>query len=252
MINLSNQVAVVTGGSRGIGAAIALKLAEAGANVAIIYRKDLYSAKKIVNQIINSGKKAEYFECNVSGYLQCKSTVHKILKTFGKIDILVNNAGIWEYGVIGKIKPYEWEKTININLTGTFNMCNIVVPHMKKRKYGRIINISSTAGQRGEPFYSHYAASKGGVIAFTKSLSVELIKYNIWVNCVAPGWVLTDMVLPELMNKKKQNSILKSIPRGRFAKPEEIAGPVVFLASSLSDNIVGEIINVNGGSVLCG
>jgi len=252
MINLLNQVAVVTGGSRGIGAAVAMKLAEAGADVAIIYQKNLNSAQKIVHQINTLGKKAKYFRCNVSDYLQCKSTVHKILKTFGKIDILVNNAGVWEYGVIGKMKPQQWEKTIDINLNGTFNMCNLIVPHMKMRKYGRIINISSTAGQRGEPFHSHYAASKGGVIAFTKSLGVELIKYNIWVNCVAPGWVLTDMVLPELRKKQNRNSILKTIPRGKFAKPEEIAGPVVFLASSLSDNIVGEIINVNGGSVLCG
>lgn len=252
MINLSGQVAIVTGGSRGIGAAIAILLAEAGADIAIIYRNNIKSVKEVIKRINIIGRKAEAFSCNIENYLQCRATLKKILRIFKRIDILVNNAGIWEYGRIGDMTPKQWQKTININLNGTFHMCDIVVPHMKERKYGRIINIASTAGQRGEPYHSHYAASKGGVIAFTKSIGPELIKHKIWVNCIAPGWVMTDMVLPELENKNTRRKILQTIPHGTIAKPEEIAGPVVFLASKLADNIVGEIINVNGGSVLCG
>lgn len=252
MIDLSGNVALVTGGSRGIGAAISLMFAESGADVAIIYRKDKKSAFKIIEKIKLMGRKVIAIRANIEDYDDCRDAIDTIIKKFGRINILVNNAGIWEYGAIGKMTPQMWKKTIDINLTGTFNMCNVVVPFMKKRKYGRIINIASTAGQRGEAYYSHYAASKGGVIAFTKSIAAELIKNSIWVNCVAPGWVKTDMVMPEYRNSKIRKEILSTIPRGKIALPEEIAGPVLFLASSLSNNIVGEILNVNGGSVLCG
>jgi len=252
MIDFSNQVALVTGGSRGIGAAIAVMFAKAGANVAVIYRNDKRSATKIIEMIQNEGAGGVAVGGKIEKYSQCQSMIRRVMSKFGKIDILVNNAGIWEYGKIGSMTPVQWQKTIDINLTGTFNMCNLVVPIMKKQKYGRIINIASTAGQRGEALHSHYAASKGGVIAFTKSLGPELIGNGIWVNCVAPGWVKTDMVLPEYSNPKLRKEILMSIPRGKIAHPDEIAGPVIFLASTLSNNIVGEILNVNGGSVLCG
>jgi 3-oxoacyl-[acyl-carrier protein] reductase len=131
-------------------------------------------------------------------------------------------------------------------------MCNAVIPHMKARKYGRIINISSTAGQRGEAYHSPYAASKGGVIAFTKSIAAELIKHGIWVNCVAPGWVDTEMISDAVQNPKNKREIEETIPRGTLSAPEEIAGPILFLASHFANNIVGEVINVNGGSVFCG
>ena len=146
----------------------------------------------------------------------------------------------------------QWEKTIAINLTGVFNMCNVVTPIMKGQRYGRIINVSSTAGQRGEPLHSHYAASKGGVIAFTKSIAPELIRSGIWVNCVAPGWVDTEMISHVYKSTAGRNEIDKSIPRGRIATPLEIAKPVLFLASNLADHIVGEVLNINGGSVLFG
>ena len=252
MIDLSNQVALVTGGSRGIGAAIAAIFAKAGASVAIMYRNDKRSAIKSIENVRNEGVDGLAIAGKIENYTECRSVIRKVMSKFGRIDILVNNAGIWEYGEIGKMTPIQWRKTIDINLTGTFNMCNLVVPAMKKQKYGRIINIASTAGQRGEAFHSHYAASKGGVIAFTKSLGPELIRYGIWVNCVAPGWVKTDMVLPEYNTPKLRKEILRTIPRGKIAQPDEIAGPVIFLASSLSNNVVGEILNVNGGSVLCG
>jgi 3-oxoacyl-[acyl-carrier protein] reductase len=252
MIDLSNRVALVTGGSRGIGAAIAVMLAKAGADVAILYRNDTKSANAIVNMIKKLNRTGLALHGKVEDYNQCKFCVDAVVKEFKRIDILVNNAGIWEYGEIGRMTHKQWQKTIDINLTGTFNMCNVAVPFMKKQKYGRIINIASTAGQRGEAFYSHYAASKGGVIAFTKSIAAELIKTGIWVNCVAPGWIKTDMVMPEYQNLKIRKEILRSIPRGKIGLPDEIAGPVLFLSSSLADNVVGEILNVNGGSVLCG
>ncbi len=252
MINLTGQTALISGGSRGIGRAIALLFAEAGANVAITYSSNRRAAADVVRLIGKQGVHGQYYPLKVENSGQCRLIVRKIMKDFGRIDVLVNNAGIWEDGSIGRMTEKDWKRTIDINLNGTFNLCNIVVPYMKKRKYGRIINISSTAGQRGEAFHSHYAASKGGTIAFTKSIAVELIRDGIYVNCVAPGWVDTDMTADSLKDPHVKREIFQTIPRGRVAKPGEIAGPVLFLASSLSDNIVGEIINVNGGSVLCG
>ncbi|RMD50472.1 MAG: SDR family oxidoreductase, partial [Ignavibacteria bacterium] len=174
------------------------------------------------------------------------------INDFGSIDILVNNAGIWKHSPIDKMTLEKWNETININLTGTYLFTKYVVPEMKAKKGGRIINIASTAGQRGEAEYSHYASSKGGVIAFTKSLATELGKYNINVNCVAPGWVLTDMTQHIFDNEEERKKELSIIPLGRVAMPEDIAGPVLFLASGLANHITGEILNVNGGSVLCG
>lgn len=252
MIDLSGQLALVTGGSRGIGAATAILLARAGADVAIFFRKDNMAAERVVQQIEHIGRKALPVRCRIENYQACQTAVREVLKRFKRIDILVNCAGIWEYGEIGRMSPHEWQKTIDINLTGTFNTCNLVVPIMRKQKYGRIINVSSTAGQRGEAFHSHYAGSKGGVIAFTKSIAVELIRDGIWVNCVAPGWVDTDMIAHVFRNPRMKREILQSIPRGKIATPEEVAGPILFLTSHLADNIVGEVLNVNGGSVLCG
>jgi len=252
MIDLSGQVAIVTGGSRGIGAATAILLAQAGADVAIVYNRDLRAARKVAQKIHYIGKECLVLKGKVENPVDCRRIVQTVIRKFQRIDIMVNSAGIWEYGEIGNISKKEWEKTIAINLTGTFNMCNLVVPIMKKQKFGRIINVSSTAGQRGEAFHSHYAASKGGVIAFTKSIAVELISSGIRVNCVAPGWVLTDMTSSELKNPPSSKEILKSTPRGRIATPEEIAGPILFLSSKFAENIVGEVLNVNGGSVLCG
>lgn len=164
----------------------------------------------------------------------------------------MNNAGIWKYGESDKMSLEEWEETIRINLTGTFLFTKYVVPFMKTNGFGRIINITSTAGQRGEAFHSHYAASKGGVISFTKSLAAELGPFNITVNSVAPGWVLTDMTDGVFADKNYKEKIAGEIPVKRIAEPEDIAGPVVFLASDLARHINGEILNVNGGSVLCG
>ena len=146
----------------------------------------------------------------------------------------------------------EWNRTMQANLTCMFLMTKTIIPLMKKNKFGRIINISSTAGQRGEPFHSHYAASKGAMISYTKSLAAELGKYNITVNSIAPGWVDTEMCKGVFSNKKYKEKVRLEIPVQRIASAEDIAGPVLFLASDLARHINGEILNVNGGSVLCG
>ncbi|TAK67046.1 MAG: SDR family oxidoreductase [Bacteroidetes bacterium] len=252
MIDLRKQVALVTGGSRGIGAAAAILLAKAGADVALTYQRDEHSAGNIAKAIKKLKRNCLLLQGSIERSDDCKRFAAETKRRFKRIDILVNSAGIWEYGEIGTMNVNDWLRTIDINLTGTFNMCNAVVPIMKKQQYGRIITVSSTAGQRGEAFHSQYAASKGGVIAFTKSIAVELIRSGVWVNCVAPGWVDTDMAAPVFKNVKRKKEIVATIPRGKVASPIEIAGPIVFLASELANHIVGEVINVNGGSVLCG
>lgn len=252
MINLENKVALITGGSRGIGAACAILLAKAGANIVISYKSNYRAANKVLKDIKILNRQAFAIKGDVENFKEVDKTVKKIIDEFGRIDILINNAGVWTSSSIEKMSEKTWDQTIDINLKGTMNFCKAVVPYMKKQKSGRIINISSTAGQRGEAFHSHYAASKGGIISFTKSIAVELIPFGIYVNCVAPGWVITDMTIPYLKNKKNITKILANIPRNKIATPEEIAGPVLFLSSDLSNNIVGEVLNVNGGSVLCG
>jgi 3-oxoacyl-[acyl-carrier protein] reductase len=187
---------------------------------------------------------------DVASIEDVKRNVDQVIHHFGRIDILVNNAGIWEYGAVNEMSPEQWQRTMDINLNSVFYFTRFVTPVMIKQKFGRIIHIASTAGQRGEAFYSHYAASKGAIISFTKSLAPELAKHNILVNCVAPGWVKTDMAAKALVEEKE--TIERTIPLKRAGEPEEIAGAIVFLSSNLATYINGEILNVNGGNVLCG
>lgn len=249
MINLKNNTALVTGGSRGIGRACVQFLSKAGADVAFTYNTNEKLANKLCDEY--TGKNiVRSFKVNTNNEDYICNVINTVENDFGKIDILVNNAGIWKKSDIENLSLDKWNNTININLTGTFLFTKYVVPIMKKNNFGRIINISSTAGQRGEAFYSHYAASKGGIIAFTKSLAVELGKYNITVNSVAPGWVKTDMTGDVFENKHEEVKIIKEIPLRKIAVPEDVAGAVIFLASDLASHITGSIINVNGGSVL--
>ncbi|CUS96600.1 SDR family NAD(P)-dependent oxidoreductase [Candidatus Kryptobacter tengchongensis] len=252
MIDLKGRVALITGGSRGIGRATAILFAKANADVAITYRSNDSAANLVIEEIKNMGRKAIALKGDVSKSSDVKMIVKEVLNYFGKIDILVNNAGIWTYGAIGEMPEEIWDETINVNLKGVYLITNEVVPIMKKQRWGRIINISSTAGQRGEAFHSHYAASKGAIIAFTKSLAVELAKFNILVNCVAPGWVNTDMCAEVFKDPAFVEQVKSTIPLGRIPEPEEIAGPILFLASDLANWITGATISVNGGSVLCG
>ncbi|MCL4510379.1 MAG: SDR family oxidoreductase [Bacteroidetes bacterium] len=252
MIDLSNQVVLITGGSRGIGAATAKLFAKAGANVAITYSSNDARASELVNEIQKLGRKARAFKGDNSKADVVKKIVEDTYKEFGRLDVLVNNAGIWTDGELESLSEKVWDETIDLNLKGTFLFCHYVAPIMKKQGGGRIINVSSTAGQRGEAFHSHYAASKGGVISFTKSLSTELAPYNILVNSVAPGWVDTEMCADVFSDKNYKEEVRRSIPLGRIPTGEDIAGPILFLASDLARHVTGEILNVNGGSVLVG
>jgi 3-oxoacyl-[acyl-carrier protein] reductase len=250
MMNFNGQVALITGGSRWIGAAIAKGFAHAGADVAVTYKSDRQSAIHCAKEIEDRAGKCLILRTSVSNPKQVRNAVEKTMSVYGRIDILVNNAGIWKSGKIGSMDLRQWNETIETNLTGTFLFCNQVVPIMKRQKSGKIINISSTAGQRGEPFYSHYAASKGGVIAFTKAIGAELAPFNINVNSVSPGWVETDMTRRVLGNASLRRAIDKATPRQKVAIPDDIVGSVLFLASDLSKHVIGATINVNGGSVL--
>lgn len=177
--------------------------------------------------------------------------VETVIEHFGQIDIVVNNAGIWTESFLRDMTPEVWQETMDVNLTGTYNVCKAVHKYLDGDRGDNIINISSTAGQRGEAHYSHYGASKGGIIAFTKGLSSELASRGVRVNCVAPGWVDTEMAAPAYVDGGLER-ISGNIPLGRVGKPEEIAASVLFLASDAASYITGEILNVNGGSVLCG
>jgi 3-oxoacyl-[acyl-carrier protein] reductase len=249
MIGLKNKTALVTGGSRGIGRACVQLLGKAGADVAFTYNTSEQLANELCDEFSGSNK-VRSFKVNTGNAEDIHNVIKLVENDFGKIDILVNNAGIWEKSEIEKLSLENWNRTININLTGSFLFTKYTVPIMKKNKFGRIINISSTAGQRGEASYSHYAASKGGMIAFTKSIAGELGQYNITVNSVAPGWVKTDMTKNVFENKSEEEKIIKEIPLRKIAAPEDVAGAVVFLASDFASHITGSIINVNGGSVL--
>ncbi len=251
MLNLKSKKVLITGGSKGIGAACVKYFCLAGASVAFTYNSSSILAAKLERRCCKISRCKSY-KVDIANENEIKTCVSTIIKDFGKIDILVNNAGIWKEAKINRMSLAQWEETIRVNLTSIFLTTRYVVPSMKLKRYGKIINISSTAGQRGEANFSHYAASKGGMISFTKSLASELGIYNINVNSVAPGWVLTDMSKHVLTNKKLLEEELKKIPLGRIATADDIAGSVLFLASDLSRHITGEILNVNGGSVLIG
>jgi len=251
MISLKDKTALVTGGSRGIGAATVHLLARAGADVAINYTRQTEAARATADRAREYGVRAIAVQADVAIRQQVDTMVADVIREFGRIDILVNNAGIWEHNPIDTMTEDDLRRTVDVNIMGTFYPTMAVVPHMKERRSGAIINISSTAGQRGEAFHSPYAASKSAVIGLTKSLAPELAAYNIRVNCVAPGWFETDMSL-ESLNSPEGPSHVAKIPMGRVGQPEELAGAVAFLASDLASFITGEVLNVNGGAVLCG
>jgi len=251
MIDLRDKVAVITGGSRGIGRSCGLLMARAGARVVINYRNDARAAERTVDAIRAAGGEGLAVAADVSREEACRDLMQEAAGRFGGIDILVNNAGIWKQAAVEEMTQEQWEETLRVNLRGPFLCCREAIPYLKKRPSARIVNVSSTAGQRGEPLHSHYAASKGALQSFTKSLAVELAPHGITVNCVAPGWVDTDMC-EEPFRGDGRRAIEAGIPLGRVGRPEEIAAAVVFLASPAASYLTGEILNVNGGSVLCG
>jgi len=249
-LGLAGKVAIVTGGSRGIGRAVVDLLSSFGVHVVVNYVRDEQAATATVAMAREHSAEAVAIQADISQLAEAARLVNETLERFGRIDFLICNAGIWEGAPVESISEDLWEKTFEINLKGTWSVCRAAVPVMKRQKFGRIVMVSSTAGQRGEADFSNYAASKGGQISFMKSLSTELGPFGINVNCVAPGWVDTDMTSQTFADATRVEAILKEIPKGRVATPEDIAGPVVFLCSAWADHITGDTISVNGGSVL--
>ncbi len=253
MITLSGKIAIITGGSRGIGAATAIMFAEAGAKALVInYRQDRVAAERVRDRCRELGASVLLAKADVSRPRAVERMVRKTVDRFGSLDILVANAGIWKEAAIETMTESQWNETIEVNLTSIYACCRAGAAAMLNRRSGTLILISSTAGQRGEARHSHYAATKGAIISMTKSLAAELGPRGITVNCVAPGWVATDMTTEALNDARQRRKIRELVPLGRVATAEEIAGPILFLASTLASHVNGEVLNVNGGSVLCG
>jgi len=252
MISLEGKRALVTGGSRGIGRATSLLLAKAGSDVAINFVRNEKRAAEVKKAIEDLGKKCLAIKADISREEEARRLVEKVMEAWGRIDVVINNAGIWTYGEMGQMTSEVWRETMQVNLDAVFYIINAVVPYMKKQGGGVIVNVSSTAGVRGEAYHSHYAASKGALHALTKSLAVELAPYGIRINCVAPGWVDTDMCAEVFSDPAFRKAVEDSIPLKRIPPPEDIAGPILFLVSDLARHITGTVLHVNGGSVLCG
>lgn len=258
-LSVAGKVALITGGSRGIGAAAVKMFCAAGAKVAFNYQKAQDAAERVASECgadVCAGVQAE-----LSSALDAKKLVDATVAKFGRIDCLVANHGIWPpHDVpIDQMTEEQWGRTIAINLDSVFGLIKHSVAQMKQQgrsgagqAAGRIVIISSTAGQRGEAFHCDYAASKGAVISMVKGLSTELARDGIYVNCVAPGWVATDMSAPALNDPKTRDKVFATIPLGRVGTPEELAAPILFLCTDHAGFITGEILNVNGGAVLAG
>ncbi|EAW34991.1 3-oxoacyl-[acyl-carrier-protein] reductase [Lyngbya sp. PCC 8106] len=245
--HLKEQVAIVTGASRGIGRAIAIALASLGANIVVNYASSSGAADELVEEITNSGGNAIALCADVSQAEQVDTLINTVMEKWGRVDILVNNAGITRDTLLLRMKPEEWQAVIDLNLTGVFLCTRAVSKIMLKKRSGRIINIASVAGQMGNPGQANYSAAKAGVIGFTKTVAKELASRGITVNAVAPGFIETDMT----KDLKNTEEILKFIPLGRYGQPQEVAGMVRFLAAdSAAAYITGQVFNVDGGMVM--
>ena len=251
-LSVTGKVALITGGSRGIGAATVKMFAAAGAKVMFNYQR----SKGAADQVIKScGSRCAAVRADLNSTNAAAELVRATVERFEKLDILVANHGIWPPGdvSIDSMTDEQWRKTVAINLDSVFGLIKHSVAQMRKQKSGgKIVLISSTAGQRGEAFHCDYAATKGALISMVKGLSTELARDGIYVNCVAPGWVKTDMSTPALEDPEYSKRVFGVIPLGRVATPEEIAAPVLFLCTEHAGFITGEIFNVNGGAVLVG
>ena len=254
-LDLSGQVAIVTGGSRGIGRATVEALARAGASVVFSFHRHRAAADEVVERA--GPDRVTAVRADVSRARDAERLVAAARRRHHRVDILVNNAGIWEPPggtPFERLSERAWRRTMAINLDGAHLVTRRVIPLMKRRRSGRIVFVSSTAGQRGEERHGEYAATKGALISLTKSLAVELGPHGILVNAVAPWWVDTDMSHAALLRARRDRELKRGewSPLDRVAAPEEIAGPILFLCSHLSTYVTGEILNVNGGTILCG
>jgi 3-oxoacyl-[acyl-carrier protein] reductase len=245
-LRLQDRVAIITGASRGIGRATALALAAEGAKVVVNYATSSPAAEEVVAAITDMGGNAIALQADVSKLDQVDALVNQTLEKLGRVDILVNNAGITRDTLLLRMKPEDWQAVIDLNLTGVFLCTRAVSKVMLKQKSGRIINITSVAGQMGNPGQANYSAAKAGVIGFTKTVAKELATRGITVNAVAPGFIATDMT-----SNLKSEEILKYIPLGRYGAPEEVAGMIRFLAADpAAAYITGQVFNVDGGMVM--
>lgn len=244
MQDLKGKVAIVTGGSRGIGREIALQFAQRGADVAINYRSRSADADAVVKELENAGVRSMAVQADLSDMSAARSLIRQVNEAFGRVDILINNAGITRDKAMKNLTDEDWNDVLDTNLGSVYATCSEVLKIMMDQGYGRIVNITSFVGQAGNYGQANYAASKGGIIAFTKTLAIEMAKYNITVNAIAPGFTETEMLaqVPDHIREK----IVARVPMGRFGKPEEIARAVVFIAAE-GDYITGQQINVNGG-----
>jgi|SRR5579883_297797 3-oxoacyl-[acyl-carrier protein] reductase len=251
-LSLAGKVALITGGSRGIGAECVRLFHGAGAEVAFNYRSAKVEAESLK---ASCGSRVAAFEQELSSPEDGHALIEKTVAAFGKLDCMVVNHGIWplEDVSIAQMSGAQWRRTLAVNLDSVFGLVQAAVAQMKQQGAGgHIVLVSSTAGQRGEAFHADYAVTKGAIISLTKSLSSELAHEGIYVNCVAPGWVATDMSVSALNDPATREKILATIPLGRVASPREIAGPILFLCTPFAGFMSGEIVNVNGGAVLVG
>ena len=240
---LKGKTAIVTGGYRGIGAAICKRFAEQGANIALLYAGNTQKAEETKAALQEMGVKAEAYQCNVADAEQVAAVCKQIIKDFGGADILVNNAGITKDKLVPMMKVPDFDSVVDTNLKGAFYMIKQLYPVFMKQKSGKIINISSVSGLMGNPGQTNYSASKAGLIGLTKSVAKELASRNVNCNAIAPGFVATDMT----ENLSENNALVDHIPMKRFAQPEDIANLALFLASDQSDYITGEVIRIDGG-----
>lgn len=240
---LKGKTAIVTGGSRGIGAAICKLFAQNGANIALLYAGNTQKAEETKEALLALGVKAEAYQCNVADAEQVAQVCKQIIKEFGSVDILVNNAGITKDKLVPMMKIPDFDSVVDTNLKGAFYMIKQIYPVFMKQKSGKIINVSSVSGLMGNPGQTNYSASKAGLVGLTKSVAKELASRNVCCNAIAPGFVATDMT----ENLSENNALVDHIPMKRFAQPEDIAKLALFLASDQSDYITGEVIRIDGG-----
>ena len=244
-----NKVALITGGSRGIGEKIAEKFATEGYNLVINYVSNIENVEELEARIKgNANIEILFVQADVTSFESCENMINKAIEKFGHIDVVVNNAVITKDGLLMRMKEEDFDKVINVNLKGTYNVTKNAIPHMMKQKYGRIVNISSVVGVSGNAGQANYAASKAGIIGFTKSVAKELASRNILANCVAPGFIKTDMT--DVLSDSVKESINAQIPLKKMGTAEEVAKAVYFLGNEENTYITGQVLNVDGGMLM--